>query len=74
MSIERSAESFLVEVVTDETYGTTKDEEAVEGADLIYKRNIFIRKRKKERKKGNEKANLDIFIRLFRSECTTVSQ
>lgn len=34
MTVERSLETLLVEVVTDEADGATEDEEAVEGTDL----------------------------------------
>lgn len=36
MSVQRSAESLLVEMVTDETDAATEDEETVEGTNLKY--------------------------------------
>ena len=50
MAVERRSESLLVEMVTNETDATTKDEETV------------------------QRANLDIFICLFSSECSTVTE
>jgi hypothetical protein len=50
MAIKRCSESLLVEMVTNKTNATTKDEETV------------------------QRANLDIFICLFPSECSAVTE
>jgi hypothetical protein len=50
MAVKRCSESLLVEMVTNKTNATTKDEETV------------------------QRANLDIFICLFPSECSAVTE
>lgn len=70
VAVERSTETFLIEVVANETNRSAKDEETIEGTDLFnsdkYRAHLTEMFRKM--------TYLNVLISLIRSECTTVSE